>query len=94
MSKDRRYITVKNLISAGYIKTLNEIFDTVPKSVVAADLGFNSIRINTLMASVDKFIVKDLFKLAELLEIEEIEMMKLVCNQHATEKKKPVKGKK
>jgi hypothetical protein len=87
MPKDRRYITVKNLISAGYIKTFREIFDTVPKSVIAADLGFNNDRINNLMANVDRFIVKDLFKLASLIEVEEIEIMKLICNQHTVDKK-------
>jgi hypothetical protein len=87
MPKDRRYITVKNLISAGYIKTFREIFDTVPKSVIAADLGFNNDRINNLMANVDRFIVKDLFKLASLIEVEEVEIMKLICNQHVVDKK-------
>jgi hypothetical protein len=87
MPKDRRYITVKNLISAGYIKTFREIFDTVPKSVIAADLGFNNDRINNLMANVDRFIVKDLFSLASLIEVEEIEIMKLICNQHVADKK-------
>lgn len=87
MAKDKRYNTVKNLISAGYIKTFMEIFDTVPKSVIAADLGFNNDRINNLMANVERFIVKDLFKLASLIEVEEIEIMKLICNQHVADKK-------
>lgn len=87
MAKDRRYSTVKNLISGNYIKTFREIFDTVPKSVVAKDLGFNSERINRLMNEVDRFIVKDLFKLASLIEVDEIEIMKLICNQYTTDKK-------
>lgn len=87
MAKDRRYNTVKNLISGNYIKTFSEIFDTVPKSVVAKDLGFNNERISGLITDVDRFIVKDLFKLAALIEVEEIEIMKLICNQHAIEKK-------
>lgn len=87
MAKDRRYNTVKNLISGGFIKSLNEIYDTIPKSVIAEDLGFNSTRINNLIAHVDRFIAKDLFKLAELIGVDEIEIMKLVCNQHAIDKK-------
>lgn len=87
MAKDRRYNTVKNLISGGFIKSLNEIYDTIPKSVIAEDLGFNSTRINNLIAHVDRFIAKDLFKLAELIGVDEIEIMKLVCNQNAIDKK-------
>lgn len=87
MAKDRRYNTVKNLISGGFIKSLNEIYDTIPKSVIAEDLGFNSTRINNLIAHVDRFIAKDLFKLAELIGVDELEIMKLVCNQHAIDKK-------
>lgn len=88
MAKDKRYTTVKNLISAGYIKTFSEIFDTIPKSVIAADLGFNGERINKLMNNVGLFIVKDLFKLAELIGVDEIEVMKLVCNQYGTDKRR------
>lgn len=88
MAKDKRYTTVKNLISAGYIKTFSEIFDTIPKSVIAADLGFNGERINKLMNNVGLFIVKDLFKLAELIGMDEIEVMKLVCNQYGTDKRR------
>lgn len=88
MPKDKRYNTVKNLIAGGYIKTFVEIFDTLPKSVIAADLGFNNERINKLLVNVDRFIVKDLFKLASLIEADEMEIMKLICNQHVADKRR------
>lgn len=87
MAKDRRYITVKNLISGGYITTFREIFDTIPKSVIAADLGFNNTRMNKLLDNIDRFIVRDLFKIASLIEVEEILIMRLICNEYVTEKK-------
>lgn len=87
MAKDRRYTTVKNLISGGYIKTFREIFDTVPKSVVAKDLGINNVRFNSLMENVDKFVVKDLFKMAELIDTEEIAILNLVYHQYLADKK-------
>ena len=91
MAKDKRYNTVRNLILGGYLKTFNEIFDTIPKSVVAADLGLNSTRINRVIDNNGRFFVDDLFKLAALLDVPEIKIMELVCNQHAADKKSPKK---
>ena len=43
MVKDKRYITVGHLITDGRIKKLQvEIFDVLPKSVLAADLWMNN----------------------------------------------------
>lgn len=71
----------------GYLKTFNEIFDTLPKSIVAGDLGMNSTRINRVIDNGGRFFVDDLFKLAALLDVPEIKVMELVCNQHAIDKK-------
>lgn len=92
MTKDKRYQTVKHLISSGYIKTFTEIFDTIPKSVVYKDLGMNSVRFNTLLRNVDKFMLKDLFRIAALIEIEERVMLELILGDHETQRKR--KGKK
>lgn len=87
MAKDKRYNTVRNLILGGYLKTFNEIFDTLPKSIVAKDLGLNSTRINRVIENIGRFFVDDLFKLAVLLDVPEIKIMELICNQHAADKK-------
>ncbi len=87
MAKDRRYTNVKNLISGGFIKTFREIFDSIPKSVVARDLGMNNTRFTRLMDNVDDFVVKDLFRLAGFLEIEEPTMMNLLYQQYLLDKK-------
>jgi hypothetical protein len=87
MTKDKRYTTVKNLISGGYIKTFREIFDTIPKSVVARDLGINNVRFSSLLNNIQKFIVKDLFRIAELLEVDEKAVLDLLYNQYISEKK-------
>jgi hypothetical protein len=39
MAKDRRYTRVKNLMSGGHIRSFQDIFLDIPKSVVARDLG-------------------------------------------------------
>ena len=87
MAKDKRYNTVKNLISGGYIKTFTEIFDTIPNSVVAQDLGFNSVRMTNLMNNVDRFILKDVIKLADLLEVDAMEILKLIYDQYVIDNK-------
>ncbi len=87
MAKDKRYSVVQKLILGGYLKTFNEIFDTLPKSVIAADLGLNSTRINRVIDNNGRFFVDDLFRLAALLDVPEIKIMELVCNQHAADKK-------
>lgn len=87
MAKDRRYNTVKNLITGGYIKTFIEIFDTLPKSVVAQDLGFNNVRMTNLLNNVDRFIMKDVFKLAALIEVDAMDLIRLIYNQYVLDNK-------
>ena len=87
MAKDRRYITVKNLISAGYIKAFREIFDTLPKSVLAKDMGFSNTRMTELMDNVHRFRMEEIFKIAALIEVDEKVMVDLIYNQYAADKK-------
>jgi hypothetical protein len=86
MAKDKRYTTAKNLITAGYIKSFREIFDTIPKSVVARDLGVNSMRFNKLIKHVDRFSLKDLFLIASFFEVEERVMIDLIYQQYLIDK--------
>jgi len=88
MSKDRRYITVKNLIAAGYIKTFREIFETIPKTVVASDLGMNNIRFSSLIDNVERFKFRDIFHIASLFETDELVFLNLIHQQHLIDQKK------
>jgi hypothetical protein len=85
--KDRRYNTVGKLIRANEIKTFDEILDTIPKTRLALDLGINPERMNRLLANVELFVIKDLFALAELLEVDTISILHLVNNQYAQDRK-------
>jgi len=88
MVKDKRYLTVKNLISGGYIKSFHEIFDTIPKSVVYKDLGMNSTRFKDLLDNVDHFILKDIFRIAALIEIDKKTFLDLIYAQYILDKQK------
>lgn len=81
MVKDRRYKTIKNLIEDGHITAFREIFDTLPKSVLYKDLRMNNTRFNNLLEHVEQFLLNDLFRIAELIETEKANIVKLVLNQ-------------
>lgn len=85
--KDRRYNTVGKLIRTNEIKTFEEILDTIPKTRLALDLGINPERMNRLLANIELFVMKDLFALAELLEVETIAVLHLANNQYLQDKK-------
>lgn len=87
MARDRRYKNVKNLITAGYVIAFREIFDIIPKSVVARDLGMNNTRFSTLIANVDKFLLKDLFLIASFIDIDEQTLVNLILQQYQLDKK-------
>lgn len=87
MTKDRRYTTVKNLISGGYIKCFREIFDTLPKSVVYKDLGMNNEHFTDLMYNVERFIVQDLFRIADLIETDKKNILDIAYRQYIEDNK-------
>jgi hypothetical protein len=87
MPKDRRYKTINQLISTGQLKTLGEIFDTLPKSVVAKDLGISLDRFNKMINDVERFGVRNLFRIAALIEVDEILILNLVYHQYLADKK-------
>jgi len=85
--RHKKYTTARQLIAAGYIKTFREIFETLPKTVMARDLGMNNTRFNKLLADVDKFILKDIFLMAFFLGLDEQTMLHLILQQYLLDKK-------
>ena len=80
-------MTVKNLITGGYMKTINELFETIPKTTVARDLGTNLARLNKMIADPQNFTFRDMVRIAGLIEVDEMAILKLVYNQYAATKK-------
>jgi hypothetical protein len=81
MVKDRRYTTVKKIITGGYMHSFGEIFDIVPKSVVARDLGINNMRFSKLINQPALFSLKDTFRFAALLEVDDMVLISLIYSQ-------------
>ena len=86
MAKDKRFKTVKNLITAGYVKSFPEILETVPKTVVAHDLGMHHQTFAKLIKYPDRFTFKDAFRIASLIEVDDLTIINLIYNQYATGK--------
>ena len=87
MKRDDRYSLVKPLMSTGHIRTFQDLFKFIPKTVIAKDLGMNYTRFTRLIENVDDFILRDLFRLAELFEIDELAVLNLVHQQYLADKK-------
>jgi hypothetical protein len=87
MAKDKRYMTVKNLISGGFIKTFREITDTLPKSTLAKDLGMHHQTLSKLLDNPEGFTFKDTFRIAALIEVDEMSIITLVYRQCEADKK-------
>ena len=69
------------------MKTFIEIFDTLPKSVAAKDLGISLDRFTKMINDVNRFNVGKLIQLAQLIEVDELLILNLVYHQLQADKK-------
>lgn len=92
--KDPRYAQAKALFETGFYKQFRDMFTTIPKSVVARDMGMNNIRFSSLINNVDNFVIKDLVRLADLMEVDHQAFLKWVFEQYRLDKKMDKKHKK
>ena len=81
MAKDKRYITVRLLMEAGYVTSFSQIFEHMPLSVVAIDFGSNYVRFKRLVANPSRLRLRDIFILARLFDIPEMTMISLIIAQ-------------
>jgi hypothetical protein len=88
MAKDKRYGTVKNLIAGGYIKSFSEIWDTLPKTVVARDLKMHHQTFSKLVSSPEKIRFEEAIEIASLIEIDGMRIINLIYSQIDPGKKK------
>jgi hypothetical protein len=86
--KDTRYLAAKSYIESGNIKSFTEIFDIIPKSVLVRDSGINFVRLRNKITHPDKFTVKDIQVLSQLIDIDSRRLYDLI----ARVLEKPKKG--
>ena len=95
MSNETVYLTIQDLILKGYITSLTEIFEKelISRSRVARDLGLNPGRFTRNLQHPERFIMKDLYALANLIGVENITILQIVNQDYETNQKKSKKKK-
>jgi hypothetical protein len=88
MTKDKRFKTVKLLIESNNITNFSDIFEHIPKTVIAKHLGTNYNRLSKLVDNVDLFSLRDLFRLARFFEVDDKVMLDLAFTQYSEKKAK------
>lgn len=77
--KDKRYNALKVYVESGGIKSFTEVFDIVPKSVFVRDTGINYVRLMNKINNPEKFTVKDIMLLSELVGVDSRKIYDLVA---------------
>ena len=79
--KDRRYSTIKILIETGNIKQLSDIFDTLPKTVLAKDIGMNYGRFLTKTKMLELLSLKEVYRIADQIGVGRKLLLDIVAQQ-------------
>lgn len=77
--KDRRYNALKSYIESGAIKSFTEIFDIIPKSTIVKDSGINYVRLTNKIIHPDKFTVKDIIIISQLIDVDSRKLYDLIA---------------
>lgn len=71
VKRDVRWGAVKDLIEAGKIKDFEGIFLIIPRTPVAQQLGMNYDKFSKKVLNHELFLIKDLRRLAKLIDMDE-----------------------
>lgn len=77
--KDKRYNALKSYIETEGIKSFTEIFDIIPKSVIVRDAKLNYVRLEAKIKSPEKFTIKDLLTISDLIGIDSRKLYNLIA---------------
>ena len=88
VNRDRRFDLISTMFKDGKIRTFNDIFEFVPKTVVATNMGKKVDRFTEMMNKVEKFKLEELFAIAKLCELDEHTILDLAHKEYTTQKKK------
>ncbi len=87
MANSKRLGSVKILIEGGHIKEFREIFDYIPKTAVAENLGIHFNRMTRMIDNVSDIKINDLFLISGHLGVDAKLVFDLVYNQRGAPKK-------
>jgi len=86
MVKDKRYKTVKILIETGNVAAFRDIFEHIPKTTVAEELGIHFNRMSRMIDKVSEIKMSDVYLFSGYFEVEPNVMFGLIDNQHGAKK--------
>ncbi|TDW97153.1 hypothetical protein EDB95_4995 [Dinghuibacter silviterrae] len=78
--KDPRYSYVRSVWKAGDLKSFDEIFRIVPKSIIATDLHLNYERFSTKVQNLRKLSLREIENLSILIGIPFRALLELVLS--------------
>jgi len=93
--RDDRYEYVRTMFNQGEITSFEQIFDYIPRYIVAADLKTKRQRLGKLINQIEKFSIKELITIGRLCHLSTNEIFSLVAAAYANQankKKKNVKS--
>jgi hypothetical protein len=88
MQRDHRYEIIPALYETGHIKSFNDIFKYIPKTVVANDMGKKVDRFTTLMNKVGGFTVDEVMRIGHFCGLNVSEMLALIEKEYELQKAK------
>ena len=89
MVRDPRYNLIRPKFKREEIRLFSEIFQTLPRSLVAKDLGKEKGRFNELVDNPNEFTYSELKKFSSNCEMSISEFSTLVENEHPNDQPKP-----
>src|ERR1700744_5992007 len=76
--RKNRYDVIRTMFNQGEIRSLTDIFQFVPKTVVAGDLRKKVTRFNTMLNRPGEFTLKEIYLLGHLCGLTERQVYELV----------------
>lgn len=80
MFKDLRFIGIGALINQGKINSFQQIYDHLKITYLMSITGANFVRIQMLKEHPSQWTIEELYRLAEALDMEPLDLVKLLHN--------------
>jgi len=94
LNGDARFEAVQSMHKTGKLRSFNDIFLYIPKTVVANKLGKKVDRFNELMSDVGKFTLDEVAFIASLFDISVKDINELWLKEYSMQKENITKVKK
>jgi hypothetical protein len=78
MVRDKRYNAAQSLMEGKRIQRFKDIFEYIPKSIVARDLSLNYRSFISKVNAPNRFTVKDIARMADLIEVPYVQLFEII----------------